>query len=75
MVRDPVLLAGRALGQTFLREERSDKYVSIPPACVITDETGATWTFGKDYDEVGRHYEFSVPRNDCRRLGTASQFK
>ncbi len=62
LIRDPYLLYGRADGgQTFVREQRT---VTIPPAFVITDETGACWTFGPEYVETKGRYEFGVLRND-----------
>lgn len=64
LIRDPYLLHGRAEGQTYTRESRTDKFVSIPPAFVITDETGATWIFGQDYVEERGRYWFAVLRND-----------
>lgn len=58
---DNHLLLGRALGQTFRRENKTEPYVVIPPALVITDSDGATWTLGTEYNV---HFEFNVLRND-----------
>ena len=44
----------------------TEPYVSVPPALVIRDNEGATWTLGFDYDErewrTGR-YEYDIVRN------------
>jgi hypothetical protein len=52
---------GLADGQKFFRENRSEAYVEIPPAYIITDERGDTWTLGFRYNA---NYEFDVCRND-----------
>jgi len=67
--RDSVLLSGRAVGGTFYRENASEPYVTIPPALIITDSNGATWTLGHaGYIEVfnGRWPDWFWPvlRND-----------
>jgi hypothetical protein len=44
----------------------TEPYVSIPPALVIRDSEGATWTLGFDYDERewrGGRYEYDIVRN------------
>ncbi len=64
MIRDSVLLTGRANGETYVRENRTERYVCIPPAYIITDETGATWTFGHSYVRHGDGFLLSVMRND-----------
>lgn len=65
LIRDPYLLYGKADGgQTFVREQRTERDVEIPPAFVITDETGAMWTFGPEYVETKGRFEFGVLRND-----------
>lgn len=61
---DPYLLYGQVEGQTYTREQRTDAYVSIPPAAIITDESGGTWVFGQDYIEERGRYWFAVMRND-----------
>ena len=58
---DAHLLLGRALGQTWRRENKTESYVVIPPALIITDSDGATWTLGAEYNV---HMEFNVLRND-----------
>lgn len=44
----------------------TEGYVSIPPALVIRDETGSTWTLGFDYSQTewnsGR-FEYDIVRN------------
>jgi hypothetical protein len=61
---DAHLLIGRALGQLYRRENKTETYVSVPPALVITDSDGATWTMGFKKLVHGREFEFSVLRND-----------
>jgi hypothetical protein len=59
---DDHLLIGRALGQTWRRENATDSYVCIPPALIITDSDGGTWTFGTEFNTYG---EINVLRNDA----------
>jgi hypothetical protein len=61
---DAHLLIGKAGGQVYRRENATESYVCIPPAHVITDNTGEVWTLGFDYVEHPFHYEFMVLRND-----------
>src|ERR1700678_1656094 len=61
---DAHLLIGRALGQVYRREDRTESYVVCPPAFSITDDDGAIFTMGFDYVEHPFHYEFMVLRND-----------
>ena len=61
---DAHLLIGRALGQIWRRAEKTEPYVCIPPALIITDSDGATWTFGTEYVQHGQKFEFLVLRND-----------
>jgi hypothetical protein len=64
ILRDSELLVGRADGATFRRENATESYVEVPPAYVITDSTGATWTLGAHYIQRGATFEFGVMRND-----------
>jgi hypothetical protein len=57
-------LIGKALGATYHRENKTEAYVSVPPAMIITDSDGATWTFGFKYRVHNGTYEFNVLRND-----------
>lgn len=44
----------------------TEPYVCIPPALVIRDREGATWTLGFDYDERewrGGKWEYDIVRN------------
>jgi hypothetical protein len=44
----------------------TEPYVCIPPALVIRDNEGATWTLGFDYDERewrGGKWEYDIVRN------------
>lgn len=61
MSDDAHLLIGRALGQTWRRESKTENYVCIPPALIITDSDGGTWTFGTEFNTYG---EINVLRND-----------
>lgn len=61
MSDDDHLLIGRANGVTFRRENPTEAYVVIPPAWMITDSDGATWTFGTEFNVLG---EINVLRND-----------
>ncbi len=64
LLRDSELLKGRADGATYLRENATEPYVECPPAYIITDSSGATWTLGAHYTQHGERFEFSVMRND-----------
>lgn len=61
MSDDDHLLIGRALGQTWRRENKTESYVRMPPALVITDSDGATFTFGNEFNT---HGEINILRND-----------
>jgi hypothetical protein len=63
--RDSVLLTGTVNGARYERENRSENYVEIPPAFVITDEVGAMWSFGTEYTLHNGEFEFNVIRNDA----------
>lgn len=58
------LLKGRAVGREFVRENPTEPYVEIPPAFLITDQDGATFTLGTLYKGDGWNMEFNVLRND-----------
>ena len=62
--KDSELLIGKAVGQEWHRENRTESYVSVPPALIITDSNGATWTIGNDWVTKGWVYYWSVLRND-----------
>jgi hypothetical protein len=61
---DSALLEGTALRQTYYRENATQPYVTIPPALIITDANGATWTLGFKYVENRGQFFFNVLRND-----------
>jgi hypothetical protein len=63
--QDSVLLKGRALQTTYYRENATRAYVSIPPALIITDSNGATWTLGFHYVTARGQLFFNVLRNDA----------
>jgi hypothetical protein len=58
---DHHLLIGRANGTTFRRNDKTESYVCVPPAYIITDSDGGTWTFGTEFNTYG---EINVLRND-----------
>ena len=64
MIVDSQLLKGRADGVTYLRENATEPYVEIPPAYIITDSSGATWTLGNEYAWHGQGLFMNVLRND-----------
>jgi hypothetical protein len=64
MSDDDHLLIGQALGKVYRRENKTESYVCIPPAFIITDSDGATWTLGFKYRIHHTEYEFNVLRND-----------
>lgn len=61
---DAHLLIGKALGTTYRRENKTEPYVCIPPAFMITDSDGAVWTMGFQYRIHNGEFEFNVLRND-----------
>lgn len=61
---DKHILSGVIGGLRYERENKTENYVEIPPAHLITDSDGACWTFGPGYREHNGEYEFSVLRND-----------
>lgn len=63
ILKDSQLLVGSADGVRFYRENATQPYVEIPPAYVITDTSGATWTLGNEYVNPGWNIEFNVMRN------------
>jgi hypothetical protein len=67
---DAHLLIGRALDTTWRRENKTENYVCVPPALIITDSDGATWTFGTNY---GAHGEINVLRDEVD-VGEFAQF-
>lgn len=62
--RDSQLLAGYHRGVKYVRENKTEPYVSVPPALIITDSNGATWTLGTDYIQKGWAYYWGIMRND-----------
>lgn len=61
---DPHLLRGIANGVRYYREDKTESYVEIPPAYIITTSDGATWTLGFQYVQHNGEFEFNVLRND-----------
>ena len=64
VLKDSYLLSGKADGRTYYRENPTEAYVESPPAYIITDSSGATWTLGSTYIQIGQVFEFGVLRND-----------
>jgi hypothetical protein len=73
--QDSVLLEGRALQTTYIRENATQPYVSVPPALIITDSNGATWTLGFEYLHVRGQLFFNVLRNDLNTGEFASNIE
>lgn len=61
---DDELRVGTIKGARYERENKTEAYVEIPPAFIITDSDGAAWTFGPQFTEHRGEYQFSVMRND-----------
>jgi hypothetical protein len=62
---DKGILAGVINGVRYERENKSENYVTVPPAFLITDSDGAMWTFGAgQYETHNGEFEFPVMRND-----------
>lgn len=61
MSDDTHMLIGRAHNVTYRRENKTESYVVVPPALLITDSDGGTWTFGSEFNIFG---EINVLRND-----------
>lgn len=51
---------GVANGVPFFRARRSENAVRVPPAYIITDERGDTWTIGWRHDQ---RMEWDIVRN------------
>jgi hypothetical protein len=73
MFRDSALLTGTVNGARYERENRSENYVEIPPALLITDERGGMWTLGTEYVVHNGEFEFNVLRNDVDTGETAKR--
>jgi hypothetical protein len=58
------LLEGYHRGVKYLREDKTQPYVSVPPALILTDSNGATWTLGSDHVDKGWRYYWGIMRND-----------
>jgi len=62
---DSDLLVGRAFNQTYYRENRTESYVEVPPACIITLSDGTTFRLGEQFTGFGGwNMEFNVLAND-----------
>ena len=64
ILKDSELLVGSAQGVTFQREDKTENYVEVPPALLITDADGAVWSLGTDHKIIDGRYHFNVIRND-----------
>lgn len=72
---DAHLLLGKIGGKTFRRENPSEAYVCVPPALLITDSDGGTFTLGGEYVQRGWVFEFNVLRNDVDTGEMASKIE
>jgi hypothetical protein len=63
-IRDSILLTGTINGTRYERENRSEAYVEVPPALLITDERGGMWTLGTEYLSYDGQFEWNVLRDD-----------
>ena len=61
---DKDILVGTINGARYERADKSENYVCVPPAFLITDNDGACWTFGPQYTVHNGEFEFTVLRND-----------
>lgn len=61
---DRHILSGVINGVRYERADKTEAYVEIPPAFIITDSDGAAWTFGTQYEVHNGEYQFNVMRND-----------
>lgn len=55
---------GRVYGVNYFRTHKTEAYVEIPPALLITDERGDAWSLGSEFVGTGYNLEFNVVRND-----------
>lgn len=55
---------GRLNGHRFERTAKTENYVRVPPALLITDERGDVWSLGHEYAQHGWRLFFNVVRND-----------
>lgn len=55
---------GRLHGVPYYRVRKSEAYVEIPPALLITDERGDSWSLGFEYLQHGDRISFNVLHND-----------
>jgi len=54
----------------------TESYVSVPPALIITDETGAVWTLGFKFGEAPNgEFAFNVLRNGIETGEVASRIE
>jgi len=74
---DSQLFRGRVGGVTHVRENPSEKDVTVPPARLITDNSGAMWTLGTEYAKTsdGWGFDFNVLRNDVDTGEMASKIE
>lgn len=63
-LRDSELLEGFHRRVKYVRENKTEAYVTVPPALIITDSNGATWTLGTDWIQKGYTFFWGIYRND-----------
>ena len=61
---DKDMLVGIINGARYERANKTESYVEIPPAFIITDSDGAAWTIGTQYEVHSGEFEWVVMRND-----------
>src|ERR1043166_1348543 len=55
---------GRLNGHKFFRTHKTESYVEVPPALLVTDQRGDTWSLGNEFAQHGERFSFNVIRND-----------
>jgi hypothetical protein len=55
---------GTLNGYKYRRVNKSENYVRIPPALMITDDRGDVWSIGNEYVQNGWRLFWNVLRND-----------
>lgn len=55
---------GTLMGSTYRRHNKTETYVEVPPALIITDERGDVWSLGLQYVFHGQRLLYNVICND-----------
>ena len=64
---DAHLLIGRLEGNIYRRHNKSESYITIPPALVISDSDGAVWSLGTEFVQRGHGTGSGVQAGRQRR--------